>query len=557
MIRARQNGAILAVILLLITVQLSAAELQNLIIHNVRIIKTGGQSTTDLASLRIVNGELDLVSADQILPEEGVQVLDANEGFLLGSLIVGEAPKFIILNKNPVTDLTVLLDTKPYVVFAIDDGRVLQNKLRPELVVAPKPAAEEDKFRWLAYSAPPIALPTTIESSRKWNTWKTKYVNGLFISALALDRQWLNQDDNSISQFGDLSADPDLNDLSQNYGRGTIRGWRFGAAGTINFQDPWTYNIAGAWNSFDRGFDDEDPDEFEFFDFSVSIPAGKNISVSIGKQKEPINMDRSMTMIEIASQERYATADAMFPSRNFGVVVNGTAMNQRISWAGGLFNDWLIEGESLDDSATQVVGRVTWLPIISADESNLFHVGFGVRHTDAKKGLAYGSRPEIGAAPRFVDTGVFDAKSSTLYNWEAGWRSGPYWIIAEYSDNHIDAPGVGNPRLSGYHISGTWVLSGEMRPYSKTSGVFRGVPVAQNVTQGGRGAVELGFRYSSIDLTDGAIMGGEMDVATVQLNWWATRSLAVSLNYKHSWTDRFGIDGEMDAFVARVLMILQ
>jgi phosphate-selective porin OprO/OprP len=262
-------------------------------------------------------------------------------------------------------------------------------------------------------------------------------------------------------------------------------------------------------------------------------------------------------MIEIASQERYAAADAMFPSRNFGVVVNGTAMNQRISWAGGLFNDWLIEGESLDDSATQIVGRVTWLPVISADESNLFHVGFGVRYTDAKQGLAYGSRPEIGAAPRFVDTGEFDAESSTLYNWEAGWRSGPYWIVAEYSDNHIDAPGIGNPRLSGYHISGTWVLSGEMRPYSKTGGVFRGVPVAQSVTQGGRGAVELGFRYSSIDLTDGAIMGGQMDVATAQINWWATKSLAVSLNYKHSWTNRFGVEGEMDAFVARVMMILQ
>jgi len=33
--------------------------------------------------------------------------------------------------------------------------------------------------------------------------------------------------------------------------------------------------------------------------------------------------------------------------------------------------------------------------------------------------------------------------------------------------------------------------------------------------------------------------------------------MAVSLNYRRTWTDRFGLDGEMDAFVARAILILQ
>jgi hypothetical protein len=48
-----------------------------------------------------------------------------------------------------------------------------------------------------------------------------------------------------------------------------------------------------------------------------------------------------------------------------------------------------------------------------------------------------------------------------------------------------------------------------------------------------------------------------MDVATVQFNWWLTKSMAVSLNYRRTRTDRFDLEGEMDAFVARVMLILQ
>jgi phosphate-selective porin OprO/OprP len=530
-----------------VVAQAQGTDSQNLLIRNVHIINSGAQEGADLANVWIRNGVLDVISKDQITADDGATILDAGGGYLLGKLSVGAPPKFMILDEDPAADIMVLLDTEAHVVFAIDDGEVLINQL---VDAAPEPSTSDgDEEQWLAYDPPPFALPSSI-SSEKWNTWRSKWVNGVFISAVALDRQWINQDDDSIAQFGDLAGDRE---------RGTIRGWRFGAAGAINFDKPWIYNIAGAWNSFDRGFDSADGDssEFSFFDFAVDIPVSRKMTLRVGKQKEPINMDRSMSMIAIASQERYAAGDAMFPSRNVGVTLFGTAENQRVSWAAGLFNDWLTEGENLDESATQTVGRVTWLPFVSADESNLVHLGLGVRYTNAKQGLAYGARPETGNMPRFVDTGIFDAESSTLYNWEFGWRRGPLWLMAEYSDNHIDAPDAGDPNFTGYHISGTWSLSGEMRGYKNNRGVFDGLPIAQSVTQGGKGATELALRYSSIDLTDGLITGGEMDVATVQFNWWLTTSMAVSINYRRTWTDRFGLDGEMDAFVARVMLILQ
>jgi phosphate-selective porin OprO/OprP len=420
------------------------------------------------------------------------------------------------------------------------------NKLQQVRVEPDSPSTRPGRPSWLAYQPPPFAIPTSIEASRKWNAFQTKYVNGLFYSALALDRQWINQDTASQLQFGDLS------DIE----RGTIRAWRFGFAGRVNFDNPWVYNVNFTWNPFDRGFDEE-VNNLQFMDYAVSIPAGKNVNVSIGNQKEPINMERTMSMLDLAAHERSATADAMLPSRNFGVVVNGTAANQRVSWAGGLFNNGLVESGSFDENATQAVGRVTWLPYRSEDQSNLLHVGLGVRYSDTKEGLRYSSRPEMGNAPKFVDTGFFDADSSTLYNLEAGWLTGPYWLLAEYTDNHVDAPDVGNPRFKGYHLSGTWSLSGEMRAYRKPSGAFAGLPVAQNVNQGGWGAWEVGLRYSSLDLTDGEIDGGEMDVLTAQLAWWATKNMLVSLNYRRTWTDTGVLDGEMDAMTMRVVLFLQ
>jgi len=544
----RGTGPISAVLIFtLLVMPVQGAETQDLVIRNVYIINPSSSAPSELANLRIRDGVLDIVSKDQIDDDGDSMVLDANNGFLLGNLIPDSVPKFMILNEDPVADLGVLLDTEPHVVFAIDDGNVVVNKLLEDIPAPPEPDAEEHK--WLAYHPPLFALPGSIEADH-WNTWQSKWVNGVFISALAIDRQSIDQDAASIAQFGDLESERE---------NGTIRGWRFGAAGTINFDRPWAYSVAGAWKAFDRGFDTTkaDTEAFSIVEYLVDIPVGERMTLRVGSQKEPINMDRSMTMIQLASHERYAGADAMLPSRNFGASLNGSTEDQRVSWSAGVFNNWLNGGESLGEAATQTIGRVTWLPYLSKNETELIHLGFGVRYTNAKQGLAYGSGPEMGNMPRFVDTGPIDANSSTLYNLEVGWRRGPLWLMTEYTDNHINAPNVGNPDFTAYHFSGTYSLSGEMRPYKKNRGVFSGLPIAQSVYQGGRGGTELAVRYSSIDLTDGLIEGGEMDVATLQFSWWLTSTMGLSLNYKRTWTDRFDLHGEMDALVVRVVLILQ
>ena len=69
-----------------------------------------------------------------------------------------------------------------------------------------------------------------------------------------------------------------------------------------------------------------------------------------------------------------------------------------------------------------------------------------------------------------------------------------------------------DPFFHGYHLSGSWAVTGEMRGYRKRSGIFNPLPVARPVNQGGWGTLETAFRYSRLDLADGAVDGGEMDI---------------------------------------------
>ena len=538
-----------AVLVLLLSVASAGAAAgdttSDMIIRQVHILESGSSSDVPLVNIQIIDGKIELVTKDDI-PAEGLSIItEANGSFLIGRVGIGSVADFVILDTNPAENIDVLVDSRPHVKFAIIDGRIVKNIL--DISIAHEEPAEPVRNQWISYTPPPFALSTSVDTEKKWNAFDSKYFNGLVVSAVIIDRgNWLSQNDASRIQ-------PGIGDLSE-FDGGTIRGFRFGVGGMIKFKRPWIYSIGGAANAFDLGFDSEDTDSFTFFDYRIDIPVSDDVTLSVGKQKEPVSLERTMTLIQAPTQERSAAADAMMPSRNVGVVLSGMAMDRRIAWAGGVFNDWFDAGESFSDSASQAVGRVTWLPVISEDESNLIHLGAGIRYSDAKQGLRYKSRPEIGNAPNFVDTDFFDADSSTLYSLEAAWRNGPYWLTAEYVSNNVDAASLGNPTFSGFHVGGTWSLTGEMRPYNRRSGALGSIPVAQDINQGGYGAVELGIRWSEVDLTDAAIDGGEMQIATIGVSWWLSTKFSLSLNYESIWHNRGGNSGRADVLVTRVLL---
>ena len=532
-----------------------SVEPHDLLIRNATLLDPTGDTTDRMVSLLIRNGELEIITEDTIRGEDVDEVIDANAGFIIGNLEIGAAPNFMILRADPREDFQVLLDTKKYASFAMHDGQIVKNELAPALEPEPDEQQQKQRASWLAYTPPPLAVPLRYSDTSKWNRWETKYVSGIFIAGLVLDRMnWLSQDGASESLVGDLSA----------FEGGEIRGFRLGAAGTLNiFDKPWVYTIFGATNAFDKGFNEEALDDFSLFDWRLDVPFVANSVLSIGKQKEPISGERVQSMLHNHMQERTAVSDALLPSRNVGIVWNGTGALPYSTWAVGVFNDWFDTNKDIDESSTQYIGRATWAPLRTDDDSSLLHVGIGYRYSDAKEGFRFSTEPEFNQSSDFVDTG-FDTPTGVLlaanfqtWNAELSWRRGPLWLATEYTRTAVDNPDLANPDFDGYWIGASWVLTGEMRPYNKKSGTFGSVPISKSVYQGGKGAWDLSARWSSIDLSDGLVEGGEMDVASLGVSWWLTPFFSLGMNYRYIWNTRLGEEGTTSGLNTRVVLLLE
>jgi phosphate-selective porin OprO/OprP len=264
-----------------------------------------------------------------------------------------------------------------------------------------------------------------------------------------------------------------------------------------------------------------------------------------------------MTLIDRPMQERTSVSNAFLASRNFGALISGHALNKRMSWAGGVFNSSIDPEESFDDDATSLVGRTTWLPFVSDDQSNLVHMGLAIKFSEGGDGYQYRAEPEFNKSPAFVDTGAQEADQIRQYNLDASWRRGPFWLTGEYTRTHVDTPVDGTLDYSGFFVSGSWILTGEMRAYNYGSGTFGRVPVSRSAYQNGKGAWEMAMRWSSIDLNDGPVAGGKMDVLSFGTNWWLTSIFSVSLNYRYIMNERYDLDGTSSGANIRVLLKLQ
>ena len=526
---------------------------QNVLVRNVNLANVGSNVEQVSVSILVRDNLLELVSNEAVPTPEGIIAIDAQGGFVLGKLEIGEQPSFLILDADPRENVEVLLDTRAHTVFALHNGELLRNSLGYVSDALEEEQEEVRQPRWLAYTPPPLALPLEYGDPTKWNQWETENTTGIFTAAAVLDRQnWQSQNGQSEQQVGSLDE----------FDGGEIRGLRVGAVGTLNyFERPWVYTVFGATNAFDKGFEVEDIDSFTWFDYRLDVPFSNGTTLSVGKQKEPISMERVMSMVQLPMQERSSVSDAFLPSRNFGAVLSGGAFNQRMSWASGVFNNF-IDGEgSISDNATAIVGRATWVAWASQGDSQLVHLGLGGRFSNGKSGVRFSTEPEFNKAPSFVDTafdvGVIDSDDINQLNLEASWRAGPYWVVAEWIDTSVDSPTFGELDFSGFHIAGSWILTGESRDYRRRNGIFGPVPIARTVNQGGWGAWEVGLRYSTIDLTDGLIDGGEMDIWSLGLNWWLTPVFNINMNYRDISTDRIGLNGEAAGFMGRVVLILE
>lgn len=173
--------------------------------------------------------------------------------------------------------------------------------------------------------------------------------------------------------------------------------------------------------------------------------------------------------------------------------------------------------------------RGYWAPINEA--GNILHLGLSYTDKDTDGDvIRLRARPMADMVPtRFVDTGSSGLRASdrsSVLGAEAMWVNGPFKLQGEYMKTDVKRyGGFDDFSGDGFYVSGLWNITGE------TWGYKGGVPTTGLPADPVKGMWQLGLRYDTIDLTDGAVVGGEMDSWTAGVNWYWRSNFKFMLNY--------------------------
>jgi phosphate-selective porin OprO/OprP len=282
--------------------------------------------------------------------------------------------------------------------------------------------------------------------------------------------------------------------------------------------------------------------------------------VRVGHFKEPFSLEQLTSSKYITFMERALPVEAFTPSRNTGIGMGNNAFAERFRWDFGYFYEVEDDfGDFFNDfDNDQITARVAGQPWYH-DETHLLHLGLGYTHLfrdDNDNTLRFRTRPETHITDtRLVNTGSFFADNANKLNPEAAFVFGPFSVQGEYFWVNTDASDVDDPTFTGWYVFGSWFITGESRAYKQSSATFDRVKPKNNFSlkEPGWGAWELAARYSTIDLNDEDIQGGEEYNITGGLNWYLNPNTRIMFNYVYAdLKNRAGVeDDHINIFEAR------
>lgn len=264
------------------------------------------------------------------------------------------------------------------------------------------------------------------------------------------------------------------------------------------------------------------------------VPGAGNVRV--GHFKEPIGLEELTSSRNITFMERSTPISAFVPAFNTGFALFRNFLEgDRILVNVGFFKNTSESGGAVEeDGAYALTFRVTGLAVENKEKRFLVHLGFGFRHHDPNgETVRIRVRPSVSTGARPVDTGnLAGTDRQSVFGFELLVIYGPLSFQGEYLFSDLDNATAGDPQFSGFYVMVSYWLTGESRPYSHGKGTPDRVKPKRNFHDGGggMGAWEVAFRLSSIDLTDGAVTGGEMLDYVFGVNWHLNPNARVMFN---------------------------
>jgi phosphate-selective porin OprO/OprP len=299
-------------------------------------------------------------------------------------------------------------------------------------------------------------------------------------------------------------------------------------------------------------------------------------NVRVGHFKECFGLEQLVSDNYTTFMERPIDDEGAFvPGRNNGIMAFNWTENERATWAIGTFTNQTGFDQpptfQFDHWGLDLTMRATYLPWYDEPSGGrgLVHVGLDYAYRSAPDHTAvFAVRPEASFGPGIVNFTLPNVDASHVVGAETAMVFGPLCLQSEVfgmSVNRLD--GTSNTFYGAYAYA-SYFLTGEGRPYNRKLGVFDRVRPFENffrvrtgdgTIQTGRGAWELAYRFSYLDMLDDLTVKGAGRAAdhTIGLNWYLNPYTKVMWNYVHSH-DTYNVaaghtlkDGNLDIFEMR------
>jgi phosphate-selective porin OprO and OprP len=371
-------------------------------------------------------------------------------------------------------------------------------------------------------------------------TWKSYWNNGFNLKS---------NDGNFALKFGGriqadmtfLTQNEHLDTLFRRFGNGfEFRRVRFYNSGTVykilNYK--LQLDFAGGITTFK--------------DVWIGVKGIKGLgNLKFGNFKEPIRLEALTSSKYITFMERAPTV-SFIPERNVGLMFSNHVMDDRLTWAFGLFR----RGDKIGNQKTagrelNLTARLTGLPYYDKENKRLVHIGGAYSYRSPQLRIfEITSRPESHLLYTIIKTGaITNVNHYQIAQGELAVVSGPFSFQGEFITSLVSSSPYDSLSETiinkdytflSYYAYVSYFITGESRSYKSSTASFSRVKPKKNVGQGGAGAWEVALRYSASDLNDLDVNGGRSSAVTVGVNWYLNPVSRVMLNYVY--TNLIGVD---------------
>jgi phosphate-selective porin OprO/OprP len=261
--------------------------------------------------------------------------------------------------------------------------------------------------------------------------------------------------------------------------------------------------------------------------------------LTVGHFREPFSLEEITSSNSTIFMERSLTG-ALGPSRNTGIMLQKSFYNNKLKGYAGIFritDD--LGGDLLGEGNHSFSTRWVFNPVLNTNENKTTHFGIGINSfKPAGKIHKIKSSNEANTGIDYLNTGdIKNVENVSQLGGEFGFTKNRLTLQSEYIQSFArfteDNGKKATRNYNGLYAMASYFLKGGIRKYNKNGNRFSSISSVSSESEKGsiKGAWEVAFRLSHLNLNDDKLEIDKMNNATVGLNWYYNSNSRLMANY--------------------------